>query len=125
MTKTARTAAITASVVLCLAAGAFAADEPEDWYTWYENQNKAAAEQGYADYSQDYETISPDTYVDPYYQDDYNAVQDGQTTNPNGDTQDPSEPTWTWGEEDPAPDQTQPDAQPPDLSGDDPNTPQN
>ncbi|MDR3279963.1 MAG: hypothetical protein LBT23_05580 [Synergistaceae bacterium] len=134
MIRTALAVVITALVVLSAPRYAIAADEPEDWYTWYEKQNKAAAAQNAADYDQNYDATSPDIYTDPNYPDDPYVdgqyTQDGQNVqddpndqNGQGDqtTQDDpnaqgapdtDEPAWIWAQGESPPDQTQQDEQP-------------
>jgi hypothetical protein len=56
-----------AALAMCLAAPeAYAAEEEQDWYAWYEQQNAQVAEQAADEYAQYYEETSPDQYQDNY-----------------------------------------------------------
>jgi hypothetical protein len=72
-----------AALAILLAAPQARAEEEQDWYTWYEQQNAQTNEQaeteqpeGEGEYAQYYDETSPDQYQDNY--DGETPVQDGE-----------------------------------------------
>jgi hypothetical protein len=100
------------TIVFMASAAAQALEEEQDWYTWYEQQSAQAAAEEARQYAQYYETVSLDhleVSQDVYYTDVYDdaPIQTQEQTTPL-----PEEPAWIWsGEEPPAPDQVQPNAE--------------
>jgi hypothetical protein len=95
-------------------AAIYAADEEQDWYTWYEQQNTAAAQQAENEYAQYYEATSPDQNQANYgdvAQNPYPEATPGDAVQQPGDGAPQSgegEAGWVWAET--PPDQTQQDA---------------